>query len=53
MTWPTLPTAPPEQETPPRDLSAFSGEIQASIQRLRRIEGRKPSKQDVVNDFWQ
>lgn len=53
MGWPQLPSAPPEMIEQPRDISGFTGEQQASIQRLRRLEGR-PEKKDnsVVGDFW-
>ena len=53
MSWPILPTAPPaDGPPPPRDISGLPGEVQTTIQRMRRIEGRTPSKTSVVEDFW-
>jgi hypothetical protein len=54
MTWPVLPAMPPALVDGPRDLSAYSGELKASIERLRRIEGRpEPKETSTVLDFWQ
>lgn len=52
MTWPVLPKAPPAIEELPRDLSPYSGELKASIERLRRIESRPEPKLDLAGDFW-
>lgn len=52
MTWPDIPTDP-LPEVKPRDLSGFSPEMQASIERIRKIENTPPAKEDsVVGDFW-
>jgi hypothetical protein len=52
MTYPHLPTAPPKEEKPLRDVSKFSEEAQGTILRMRRIEGRPPEKESVVGDFY-
>ncbi len=54
MTWPVLPSAPPELLPQVRDLSHLPLEMQASIQRMRKLD-KEPEvkKQDVVgDDFW-
>lgn len=53
MTWPVLPSAPPKETEKPRDISGFSLELQASIQRMRRLDREPKAKEnDVVGDFW-
>lgn len=51
MTWPVLPQPIVETEKP-RDLTALDPEIQASIQRMRKIDGKKPEPESVTQDFW-
>jgi len=53
MTWPVLPSAPPETAQAPRDLRGFNPEIRVSIERMRRLDKEPTIKQqDVVGDFW-
>ena len=53
MTWPALPTAPPTEESKPRDLSNLPAEMQGAIQRMRRIDNLKPdTPETVTGDFW-
>jgi hypothetical protein len=53
MTWPTLPRPPIEPQNKPRDLSQLPGEMRATIEKMRRVEGREPDQQQsVVLDFW-
>lgn len=52
MTWPSLPTHAPIEAQKPRDISHFSGEVQASIQRLRRLDKPPTPPKDSVGDFW-
>lgn len=52
MTWPVLPKALPEDTNKLRDITKLPGEMQASIERMRRLDGRKPEKESTVLDFW-
>lgn len=53
MTWPILPSAPPEVIVGPRDLKGFNPEVKVAIERMRRIDhGSKLAKNDVVGDFY-
>jgi hypothetical protein len=51
MTWPMLPTAPPVEEEKPRDISMLPSEMQATIQRMRKIK-EDPKPQNLTEDFW-
>lgn len=54
MTWPQLPTSPPPEAFKPRDLSGMPPEMQAAIQRMRKIDKEPALKpDDIVGDFWQ
>jgi hypothetical protein len=52
MTYPHLPTAPPELISPPRDITKLPDEMSATIARMRRIEGRPAEKPSMVMDFY-
>ncbi len=53
MTWPMLPKAHVIDPNPPRDLTNLPGEMRATIERIRKHEGREPDqKQSVTLDFW-
>ena len=52
MIWPKLPSGPPQEAEKERDISHFSGEVQASIQRLRRLDKPKTEPETVTGDFW-
>jgi hypothetical protein len=53
MTWPQLPT--PKPISTERDLSHFSGEQQASIRRIRKLD-KEPTTEtkdgNLTGDFW-
>jgi hypothetical protein len=51
MTWPTLPKHVEETEKP-RDISGLDLEIQASIVRMRKIDGKPEEPDSVTGDFW-
>jgi hypothetical protein len=53
MSWPQLPKAHIIDPHPPRDLTNLPGEMRATIERMRKFEGREPDqKQSVTLDFW-
>lgn len=52
MSWPSLPKPPKPDADKLRDLTQLPEEMRGSIERLRRIEGRKPEKESYVQDFW-
>lgn len=53
MTWPMLPKAHVEPANAPRDISKLPPEMRATIEKMRRVEGREPDqKQSVVMDFY-
>ena len=52
MTWPTLPKHKTPEENALRDLSKLPGEMRASIERMRKLDGRQPENQGVVGDFY-
>lgn len=51
MTWPVLPKEV-VPDTSQRDLSGLPPEMQASIARLRRVEGRVKETPSITGDFW-
>jgi hypothetical protein len=51
MTWPDLPK-PIVPTDAGRDISNLPDEMQATIKRLRKYEGRPEEKIGVVGDFW-
>jgi hypothetical protein len=53
MTWPISPKAPTPEANKLRDISQLPEEMQGTIKRMRRSEGRvKDEKDSVVMDFW-
>jgi len=49
MTWPTLPDPPKPVEG--RDLSVLPGEMKATIERMRRIDGKIEKEPTLVSSF--
>jgi hypothetical protein len=53
MMWPQLPKMKTPDQMALRDLSHLPGEMRATIERMRRHEGREPEQQvSVVGDFY-
>ena len=52
MTWPQLPKPVDASLIQPRDLSKLPGEIRASLERLRRIDGKLSDEPEMAQDFW-
>jgi len=52
MTWPTLPKIPVNTNTQ-RDITKLPDEMQAAIQRMRKIDAEPVAKpRDITGDFW-
>jgi hypothetical protein len=51
MTWPNLPK-PVESSSSIRDITKLPGEMQAAIQRMRKIDNLPEKPQSVTGDFW-
>lgn len=50
MTWPRLPEVPVEDTR--RDLTKLPGEMQATIERMRRVEAPKEKPMEFTGDFY-
>jgi hypothetical protein len=52
MVYPLIPKPPVEEKDKPRDLTKYPDETRATIERMRRIEGRKKEPESTVLDFY-